>query len=1035
MSLWGRLFGSQDVRTIEFEEESYPVFSQQKSFFDECRITGKAACRVKYANYWNVLRVGYDQGILDGNAKVVCEGCNLAPPFAFVMALETEQSPSTKCPRCGSARGFILWHSDTGGMGSVIGKGDIDTVKLLLKRGMSVDEPGGDGQTALMHAADLGKFEIFELLLREGADPDYRNELGLTPLIAAMSVNTDPQIVRALLDRGVAIDLQTRKGWSALMWAARWRHVEVVRDLIDKGAALDLQNKDGRTALLIALENMGTDVATVLIDAGAAVDVQDKEGWSALMLAVDYGYVDVITSLLDKGADPNLQSRAERDGTPELRVSGGAGQTALTLAAENAPNIGESEVKEIIDALLDAGAQVDHQTSKRWSALSIAVYNGYTDIIMRLLAHGAAAGPEAKVGGGLLVRSIFRGQGDVTRALLERGAEINRPSEDGWTPLLAAASEGMTDLVALLLDRGARLDHRNKHGRTAIGLATSKGHAEIFTLLAERGAEINLREEDGVNVLLFAAEHGHAAFVTRVLAGPGAAEMQTEDSARALRIAAAAGHGDIVAVLIDNGIPLDMPDEEGYPALIYAANAGHTDIVTTLLERGVALDAQSNDDWTALILAAARGHPGTVATLLQRGAAVDKHTIDGVTALINAAANGHREIVGMLLDSNAALDMATKDNWTALTHATENGHSEIVGLLLERGADPNGQNIYGESALMIAALQGNSDIVQALLDHGARMDLEDAEGRTARVRAETEGHDNIAALLATASAGDSAPPEPDQPRDQEPYSDQAPMESAVATVLQTDAGDHGHYLKRLFDHVRDGFYGSSFTYDDLPPAPVGSAGASAFDEDNSIEVVTVGAEAEHAISPFLQELEGVGFIESVAPMTFALTPTGRVSSIVVESTDTSGYLVFDYHEMDTAYGVQVFQAIRDAMQGATGTCSFYDGDVSSSVLSDMLPHVARLVPAPARQEVLSGGTVVGVGPYIVAVWSDKDDTFTQLHANLMRALPNAYAGYMTLGATHRREDFERAVSQQLSLTPATEFISGRATPGTEKYLA
>ena len=135
------------------------------------------------------------------------------------------------------------------------------------------------------------------------------------------------------------------------------------------------------------------------------------------------------------------------------------------------------------------------------------------------------------------------------------------------------------------------------------------------------------------------------------------------------------------------------------------------------------------------------------------------------------------------------------------------------------------------------------------------------------------------------------------------------------------------------------------------------------------------------------------------------------------------------------YAIQVIRPRNSANQFALATIAFHDGDVSSSVLTDMVRHAANVVPQPGRENVLSDVMAQGIGPYIVTMWTDTDGCFERLHAHLLNALPKAYAGYMTFKALHRRDDFESAVSQQLFLTPATEFVSGHVTPGTEKYLA
>ena len=85
------------------------------------------------------------------------------------------------------------------------------------------------------------------------------------------------------LDSGVAVDLQTKEGISALMIASGNRKKEVVEVLLQRGAEVNLQNKWGSTALMLAAHNSDSEVVALLLDSGAKLDVQSTRGTTALM--------------------------------------------------------------------------------------------------------------------------------------------------------------------------------------------------------------------------------------------------------------------------------------------------------------------------------------------------------------------------------------------------------------------------------------------------------------------------------------------------------------------------------------------------------------------------------------------------------------------------------------------------------------------------------------------------------------------------------------------------------------------------------
>ncbi len=57
-------------------------------------------------------------------------------------------------------------------------------VRMLLEKGVQVDQKSREGNTPLMAAARLGKVEMIRLLLDSGADVDATNKKGETALMA-----------------------------------------------------------------------------------------------------------------------------------------------------------------------------------------------------------------------------------------------------------------------------------------------------------------------------------------------------------------------------------------------------------------------------------------------------------------------------------------------------------------------------------------------------------------------------------------------------------------------------------------------------------------------------------------------------------------------------------------------------------------------------------------------------------------------------------------------------------------------------------
>ncbi|XP_078656243.1 uncharacterized protein LOC144902593 [Branchiostoma floridae x Branchiostoma belcheri] len=100
------------------------------------------------------------------------------------------------------------------------------------------------GETPLHLAAIKGDTETVLLLLKEGADPNVRDNAGWTPLHEA-SNHGHTSVAEVLLDHGALINTTAFENDSPLHDAVANGRVEVARLLVSRGASLDVRNKLG----------------------------------------------------------------------------------------------------------------------------------------------------------------------------------------------------------------------------------------------------------------------------------------------------------------------------------------------------------------------------------------------------------------------------------------------------------------------------------------------------------------------------------------------------------------------------------------------------------------------------------------------------------------------------------------------------------------------------------------------------------------------------------------------------------------------
>src|SRR3954470_17707387 len=112
---------------------------------------------------------------------------------------------------------------------------DAAAVRAQISRRVNVNQPAGDGSTALLWAVYNSNIEMTRALLAAGATGDAANRYGVTPLLQA-SRTGDASIMAALLKAGASANRAHVDAETPLMAAARTGKVEAVRLLVEAGA-------------------------------------------------------------------------------------------------------------------------------------------------------------------------------------------------------------------------------------------------------------------------------------------------------------------------------------------------------------------------------------------------------------------------------------------------------------------------------------------------------------------------------------------------------------------------------------------------------------------------------------------------------------------------------------------------------------------------------------------------------------------------------------------------------------------------------
>jgi ankyrin repeat protein len=197
-----------------------------------------------------------------------------------------------------------------------------------------------------------------------------------------------------------------------------------VRSLLDSDPSLaSAKNDAGVSAVLMSVYNGRREICDLLVSHGAALELPDAaaagkldavkhfvetepsctnafspDGFPIIALAAVFGHLDVVRYLADCGADINASA------------NNGSGYNSLTGAVASGHT-------EIVQWLLQRGANPNHRYGASYSPLLTAAANGHLEIVKLLLAHRAELHATTNDGKSALALATERNHPDVAEYL------------------------------------------------------------------------------------------------------------------------------------------------------------------------------------------------------------------------------------------------------------------------------------------------------------------------------------------------------------------------------------------------------------------------------------------------------------------------------------------------------------------------------------------------------------------------------------------------------------------------------------------
>jgi len=133
---------------------------------------------------------------------------------------------------------------------------------------------------------------------------------------------------------------------------------------------------------------------------------------------------------------------------------------------------------------------ISKEELKRYEELQIMALEfarqGKTQDLEAMIDAGLEVNLSDHKGNSLLMLASYNGNLETTKMLISKNANIDRKNDRGQTPLAGVCFKGNLEIVQVLVEAGANIYENNGFGTTSLFFASMFGHTKIINYLQSK---------------------------------------------------------------------------------------------------------------------------------------------------------------------------------------------------------------------------------------------------------------------------------------------------------------------------------------------------------------------------------------------------------------------------------------------------------------------------------------------------------------------------------------------------------------------